>query len=103
MARLKPCRWSCGRKTNRVCGICLDCCNARDDRDKRISAGEVPYVPPTERPGHRFYKRKQLSAAQQAALDRASHARNGEIPRPNAPGGLLENDQGNTATLPLIE
>ena len=42
--------------TDRICGICLDCCNARDERDKRIDAGLEVYVPPDKRPGHRFYK-----------------------------------------------
>jgi len=58
MKRQKPklCRW-CGLVTKRHCGICLDCCEKRDAYDKLIDSGKAPYVPPTERQGHRFYVR----------------------------------------------
>ena len=40
-------------------------------RDRKITAGE-PYIPPTERPGHRFYQRKQaMSESQRASLTKA--------------------------------
>lgn len=55
----KPCRWRCGRTTDRRCGICLACCDARDERNKRIDQELEPYVPPQDRPGHRLYERKQ--------------------------------------------
>jgi hypothetical protein len=72
MARTKLCRWNCGRKTDRICGICIHCC---DERDKAIASG-APYVPPSRRPGHRFYERKRvLSEAQKAALTRARAAK----------------------------
>ena len=63
--------------TDRICGICLDCCNARDERDKRIDAGLEAYVPPDKRPGHRFYKgdKGKLSEAKRAALTKATAAR----------------------------
>jgi hypothetical protein len=66
MPKPRLCRWNCGRKTDRRCGICLYCCN---ERDRKIAAGE-PYVPLSQRPGHRFYK-KRLSEAQKSALVRA--------------------------------
>jgi len=54
------CRWNCGRRTDRRCGICLECCNERDERNRRIDAGLESYVPPQDRPGHRFYDRKRV-------------------------------------------
>ena len=60
MARLKLCRWNCGRKTDRICGICLQCCNERDEKNKRIDVGLEAYVPPDKRPGHRFHERKRV-------------------------------------------
>jgi len=74
------CYWACGRMTERICGICIFCC---DRRDRLISSG-APYIPPTERPGHRFYERKQLSEAQKAAIGKAHAARNGQMARPDA-------------------
>jgi hypothetical protein len=72
MARLKLCRWNCGRKTDRICGICIFCC---DERDRQIAAG-VPYVPPSQRPGHRFYKGdRKVSEAKKSALTKATAAR----------------------------
>jgi hypothetical protein len=71
MARIKLCRWKCGRKTDRRCGICLHCCDERDERDRRIDAGVEPYVPPQDRLGHRFYERKVLSESKKAALTKA--------------------------------
>lgn len=57
--KLKLCKWKCGRKTDRRCGICLECCTERDRRDKAITAGTDTYLPPEQRPGHRFSKRKR--------------------------------------------
>jgi len=74
------CRWNCGRMTDRICRICLECCN---ERDRQIAAGE-PYIPPDERLGHRFYERKQLNPAQQGALAKARAVRKGRISRPEA-------------------
>jgi hypothetical protein len=87
----KLCRWNCGRKTSRRCGICLWCCDERDARDRRINAGLEAYVPPTQRPGHRFYKGdKQRSASQKASLTMARAARMAKITEENAPGGTLD-------------
>ena len=84
------CRWKCRRKTNRRDGICLECCNERDERNRRIDAGLEAYIPPEKRPGHRFYKRKtakaERTANQQAALTKARTARIGRITEQNAPG-----------------
>jgi hypothetical protein len=66
MPKPKLCRWNCGRKMDRRCGICLLCC---DERDRQFSFG-APYVPPIQRPGHRFHK-KCLSEAQKATLAKA--------------------------------
>ncbi len=74
MSRDKPCRWKCGRTTDRRCGICLECCNERDERNKRIDAGIEAYTLPEDRPNHRFYKRKQISPAKKSALDKATAA-----------------------------
>jgi hypothetical protein len=69
MARLRLCRWNCGRKTDRICGICIYCC---DERDRKIAAGK-PYIPPSERPGHRFYQRKrEVSESQKAGSSQSS-------------------------------
>jgi hypothetical protein len=74
MARLNLCRWNCGRcgrKTDRICGSCFECCNERKERNKRIDAGLELYVPPTERPGHRFYRgagKRERTDKQKAAL-----------------------------------
>lgn len=71
---VKKCRW-CGVESNRRCGICLNCADARDELNKRIDAGKAVYVPPERRPGHRFYKRrgrprteKQIAAANRLKL-----------------------------------
>lgn len=45
MAKLKLCRWNCGRLTDRRCGICLTCCNERDERNRQIDARVIKYVP----------------------------------------------------------
>ena len=73
MGKQKPCIWNCGRLTDRHCRICLDCCNARDEVNKRIDAGLEAYVPPDKRPGHRFYKpegrgKRALTEKQRAAM-----------------------------------
>jgi hypothetical protein len=59
MSRDRLCRWQCGRRTDRRCGICLQCCNERDERNRRIDAGLEAYVSPQDRSGHRFSERKQ--------------------------------------------
>jgi hypothetical protein len=91
---MKPrlCRWNCGRKTERRCGVCIQCCDARDDKNRQIDAGKMPYIPPNERPWHRFYERKQISATKREVLKRASDAaQNAKISRPNAqPDGFKE-------------
>jgi hypothetical protein len=70
MSKERLCRWNCGRKTNRRCGICLQCCDKRDERNRRIDAGLQAYVPPEKRPGHRFYKgeKRERTEKQKAAL-----------------------------------
>lgn len=76
MKRLRLCHWHCGRKTNRSCGICLECCNARDERNRWIDADKLAYVSPDKRQGHRFYKGdKVLSESKKAALTKANAAR----------------------------
>jgi len=60
------CAWGCGQKTARHCGICLECCEARDKLDRDIDAGRAKYIPPNERPGHRFYERAQMQKARRA-------------------------------------
>ena len=72
--KLKLCAWKCGRKTDRRCGVCLECCNARDEMNKRIDAGLEAYVPPDKRPGNRFYK-GEISTSMRAALTKATSAR----------------------------
>ena len=71
--RQRLCRWKCGRKTDRICGICLFCC---DERDRQIASG-APYIPPSERPGHRFYKgdKRERTAKQKAALTSLNQSR----------------------------
>jgi hypothetical protein len=73
-AKTKTCKWGCGRRTDRRCGICIYCIDERDERDRRIDAGLEAYIPPSQRPGHRFYERK-ASEAQKAALTRARVAK----------------------------
>src|SRR6516225_6792388 len=77
--RQRACRWRCGRLTDRICGICLQCCNERDERDRQIDAGAIAYVPPDQRPGHRFYKadkpKRVLSDAHKQALTSARMAK----------------------------
>ncbi|TMA97495.1 MAG: hypothetical protein E6J74_05000 [Deltaproteobacteria bacterium] len=80
MARVKLFRWKCGRKTDRRCGICLHCCDERDERNRRIDAGVKAYVPPQDRPGHRLYKgNRQSSESKKAALKKATAARLAKI------------------------
>jgi len=81
----KLCRW-CGLVTNRHCGICLDCCEKRDAHDKLIDEGKAKYIPPTERPRHRFYERKQLNEAQLTSLAKANAAKNAVLARRKAQG-----------------
>jgi hypothetical protein len=72
--RRRLCRWDCGRKTDRICGICLYCC---DERDRQIASG-APYIPPSERLGHRLYKgkrKKPITDSQRQALDAARVAK----------------------------
>ena len=68
----RRCRWKCGQMTDRRCGICLLCCNARDERNRRIDAGLESYVPPQDRPGHRLYLD---SAKREARRERGQKAR----------------------------
>ena len=79
MSKPKPCAWKCGRLTERRCRICLECCNARDELDKRIDAGLAKYIPPDQRPGHRFYKgdgpKRVMTDKQKAALRAARVAK----------------------------
>jgi hypothetical protein len=77
MSRDRLCRWQCGRRTDRRCGICLQCCQERDQRDRRIDAGLEAYVPPTKRPGHPFHERKQLKRTN-SQLKALSTARTGK-------------------------
>jgi hypothetical protein len=86
MAKTKLCRWNCGRKTDRRCGICLFCCNERDG----LIASGAPYIPPSERPGHRFYKGdKQRSPKQKAALTSLNQSRMAESAKQTpAVGGI---------------
>jgi hypothetical protein len=72
MPKPRLCRWNCGRKTDRRCGVCLFCC---DKRDRQFASG-VPYVPPSERPRHRLYKgNKQRSEAQRLAVQKLNAAK----------------------------
>jgi hypothetical protein len=68
MSKPRLCRWNCSRKTDRRCGICIYCC---DERDQQFASG-APYVPPSERPGHRLYKgnKKQRSESQRLAVQK---------------------------------
>ncbi len=88
--KARNCRWNCGRKTERRCGICIFCCDARDERDRLIDAGKLAYIPPSERPGHRFYERKQLirSPAQKAAIDKLNAAKSAGSSEEDSPGEL---------------
>ena len=62
-----------------ICGICLECCNERDERDRQIDAGAIAYVPPDQRPGHRFYKgpsgKRQMTEARKQSLAQARAAK----------------------------
>lgn len=69
----KKCRW-CKAFTDRRCGICLPCCDARDEYDRKIDAGLAPYIPPEEIPGHRFYKRKHERSIKQIESTRRLNA-----------------------------
>jgi len=76
-----PCRW-CRKPLVelRRTGICQDCTDKRDERNRQITAGEIPYVPPDQRPGHRFFTRKgkpktdrQIAAIERARVARKKH------------------------------
>ena len=77
--RQRACRWQCGRLTDRICGICLQCCNGRDEKDRQIDAGAAAYMPPDKRPGHRFYKgpsgKRQMTETQKQSLAQARAAK----------------------------
>lgn len=91
--KLKLCAWKCGRKTDRRCGICLECCNARDEMNKRIDAGLEAYVPPDKRPGHRFYKPqgvKPRADMQRDALTQARMAKSLKQTLNQGPNGVDE-------------
>lgn len=94
---MKPrlCRWRCGRKTPNRSGICLECVKQRDDTNKRIDAGLEAYVQPEERPNHRFFKRKQLSAGQKASIAKANAAKQakslGQMPHTELSGAVKGN------------
>ena len=65
--KTKLCRW-CKTPTVRHSGICQQCTDRRDAYDKLIDEGKAKYIPPTERPGHRFYERmrREPTEAQKA-------------------------------------
>jgi len=94
--KLKLCAWKCGRKTDRRCGICLECCNQRDEINKRIDAGLETYVPPDKRAGHRFYKpqgAKPRTDMQRAALTHARMAKSlKQTPNQGAGGSFCQGD-----------
>ena len=56
MSNGKLCLWHCGNPTDRRCGICLNCCDARNERNRQIDAGLIAYTPPSKRPEHRFFE-----------------------------------------------
>lgn len=85
---VKRCRW-CKAETDRRCGICLMCCEVRDRQNRLIDAGKAAYVPPEQRPGHRFYRRKQLNEGQKAALAKANASKQGKILGQTLQEGLL--------------
>ncbi len=62
--------------TDRRCLICLPCIQERDELHARIHAGLAKYVPPGDRPGHRFYERRHVerSEAQKEAAKRLGNA-----------------------------
>ena len=71
------CSWGCGASVvGRRCRICVACIDKRDAKNAAIDAGKAVYVPPQDRPGHRFYERrakmkgKPRSKAQLAATER---------------------------------
>jgi len=75
----RKCRWNCGRMTERRCFICLSCIKDRDERNRRIDLGLAAYIPPSKRPGHRFFEgrvKKPPSEAQLAHLRRLHASRN---------------------------
>jgi len=77
--------------TDRRCRICLPCCQARDAKNNRIDAGLEAYVPPQDRPGHRFYKagRRERSAKQKAALTSLNQSKLAESAKRMPQAGLL--------------
>ena len=92
MSKLKSCRWNCGRKTDRRCGICIYCCDERDELNRQIDAGTAAYIPPDKRPGHRFYERKQISEERKAGLTKARASKHGKFSGQMAPGGTQIQD-----------
>jgi len=54
--KLKLCAWKCGRKTDRHCGVCLECCKKRD----ADIANGAPYRP---------YRLDKSTGAKQARTD----------------------------------
>ena len=62
----KRCRW-CSRETARHCGICLACCDKRDERNRQLDVDWTKYVPPDLRPGHRLFVDPVKKAARRAA------------------------------------
>lgn len=85
------CRWCRGPLgDHRPSGICLSCCDARDERNRQISAGLIPYVPPDQRPGHRLYHTPDQKAV--------FKARGAKIKATKAARNHLEMAQGATQT-----
>jgi len=72
MSKLKErkCAW-CGKPRDRVCRICLPCCDARDAKNALIDEGKAPYVPPHLRPGHRLYQAPERKEARKVAAAKA--------------------------------
>jgi hypothetical protein len=61
----KRCRW-CNRETTRHCGVCLLCCDKRDERNRQLDADWTKYIPPDLRPGHRLFVDPAKKAAYRA-------------------------------------
>ena len=75
----KRCRW-CNRETSRHCGICLACCDKRDEKNRQISAGLIPYVPPELRPGHRLFADPAKRAARIVAAAKGKATKLANLP-----------------------